>query len=254
MTAPVPVRPDRNERDRGRMYDEYFESRKPIELGHKLWRRFHRKMLAAASRIIPDFSKRTILELGPGLGIFAEEVRGKTAGYSAIEMNAGNAERLRAAGFDVVNATVPPFPDGPPAGVVWMSHVLEHARDFVEARTMVSEAARRLAPGGWLVVIAPDVLSWKEHFFEVDWTHGYPTSLGRVEQLLRDAGFEVAFARHHTAGFLNPVAMFFATNLLRALPFDALDALTRPFTGRRLFFSFMSMMGWRQIFVAGRKR
>jgi SAM-dependent methyltransferase len=243
-----------HEARRPEYYDEFFRERQPIAAGEVLLRRWNAKMLAIAEGIIPGLRDKRLVELGPGHGYLAQHAQQRGFRYSAIEMNAANAERLRAQGIEVTCAAVPPFPDGPPIDVLWMSHVLEHARDFVEARQIVGEATRRLAPGGHIVVIAPDVLSWGTGFYEVDWSHGYPTTLGRVEQLLRDAGHEIVFSRHHAAGNVHLPVVALASALSKLVPVGPLDAVARKLTGRRLFFSLVSMFGWRQIYVVGKKR
>ena len=234
-------------------YDEYFESRRPLAFGERLIRRWHGRMLAAAERVIPSLASKRILELGPGWGYLADHVRARGWQYAAVERNATNAEAMRARGFDVSCAAVPPFPAGAPADVVWMSHVIEHARDFVEAREIAGAAFRRLEPGGHVVVIAPDVLSWGAWFWEIDWSHGWPTSLGRIEQLLGDAGFRVVFARHTTAGVVSPVGSALLYGLFALVPFRLIDVLARALTGRRLALSFMSMFGWRHVYVIATK-
>jgi SAM-dependent methyltransferase len=235
-------------------YDEFFRERRPHAIGEALFRRWNAKMLAIAEGVIPELASKRIVEVGPGLGYFAEHAVARGFRYAAIEMNSANAERLRARGIEVTCAAVPPFPDGPAIDVLWLQHVLEHARDFVEAREMLEAGLRRLAPGGHVVVIAPDVLSWGPYFYEVDWSHGYPTTLGRVEQLLREVGLEVVFARHHAAGNIHAPIVALTSSLSQLVPFTPLDLVARKLTGRRLFFSLVSMFGWRQIYVVGKQR
>jgi hypothetical protein len=169
-------------------------------------------------------------------------------------MNAAQAERLRSSGFDVVTAALPPAPPGPPVATVWMSHVLEHARDPGEALAMVRAAASRLAPGGRLVVIGPDVAYWREQFHAIDWSHGYPTERRRVGQLLSEAGLEVEVSRGHVAGTSSRWLVPLLGALFALVPVRAADALFEAVTGRPLASSLMSVVGWRQLLVVGRAR
>jgi hypothetical protein len=167
-------------------------------------------------------------------------------------MNALQAAELRRQGFDVQAAAVPPLPPGPAVGVVWMSHMLEHAPTYRDARAIVAAAAERLAHGGHLVVIGPDVLSSRGGFWDSDWSHGFPTSLRRVAQLLGEAGLQVVAKRHHTLTVDGAWATVLS-GLLRLVPCRLLDAALERLTGRPLAYSFMTLLGWRQIFVVGRK-
>ncbi len=210
-------------------------------------------MLDRAEKVIPAMRGGALLELGPGLGTFGEICQSRGYSYSGVEMNEGQALRLRARGLEVIAGSIPPIPDGGPVQIIWMSHFLEHAATFLEARQMMEEAYRRLEEGGYVVIISPDCHSWKTHFYDVDWSHGYPTALKRTEQLLRETGFSIFYSRHHTATCFHPVGVFFLTGVFRLLPVNLLDGLVENFTGRPLVRAFMILLGWRQIFVVGRK-
>jgi SAM-dependent methyltransferase len=210
-------------------------------------------MLDQAEKVIPVARGCAILELGPGLGTFGEICKNRGYPYSGVEMNERQALKLKAQGLDVVSGSIPPIPDGKPVQIIWMSHFLEHAATFLEARQMVEGAYRRLEEGGYVVIISPDCYSWKNHFYDVDWSHGYPTTLKRTEQLLQEAGFTIFYSRHHTATFFHPFGVFLLGGVFRILPVKLLDVLAERFTGRPLVRAFMVLLGWRQIFVVGRK-
>ncbi len=236
-------------------YAEYYEQRRPIALGERLVAWWHRRMLRVVSRLAGGAGGLSpLLEVGAGWGHFAEACKEAGVSYAGVEMNAAQAARLRERGFDVVAATMPPAPPGPPVAAVWMSHVLEHARDPGEALAMVRAAASRLAPGGRLVVIGPDVAFWREHFFAIDWSHGYPTERRRVAQLLAEAGLDVEAAHGHVAGTASRWLVPVAGGLFALVPVRLADALLEAVTGRPLASSLMSVVGWRQLLVVGRKR
>jgi SAM-dependent methyltransferase len=239
--------------DRKAHYQEYFAGRQPSSFGVRVHRFWHSRMLDRAEKVIPGMRGWPLLELGPGLGTFGEICKSRGYSYSGVEMNECQALKLRAQGLDVVSGSIPPIPDGRPARIIWMSHFLEHAATFLEARQMVEEAYRRLEEGGYVIIISPDCHSWKNHFYDVDWSHGYPTALKRTEQLLQETGFAIFYSRHHTATFFHPIGVFFLTGVFRLLPVKLLDVLAENFTGRPLVRAFMVLLGWRQIFVVGRK-
>lgn len=234
-------------------YSEYFAARRPSSVGERIHRFWNRRMLTLAGRFIPGLASASILEVGPGLGFFAGVCRERKLRWRGVEMNHAQAQALQAQGFEVDAGAIPPFPPGPPVDVIWMSHVLEHAPGYRDAFAMVSAAKERLEPGGRLVVIGPDVLSWRGEFWNCDWTHGFPTSLRRVEQLFGEAGLRVETARHHTATVATRGVATLLGWILAAVPHNLLDALFTRLTGRTFAYAFMVLFGWRQILVVGRK-
>ncbi len=235
-------------------YSEYFATRQPLAAGERLIRLYHRVLFRLAARRIPGFRSQRVLEAGPGFGYFAEICRAEGMVYSGVEQNRRQAASLSAAGFDVAVAALPPFPAGKPADLIWLSHVLEHADGFNQARELLLAAGDRLEPRGRVVIVSPDIKSYKEEFWNTDWSHGYPTGLKRVGQLLNETGFEVEYATLLTAGFTNPLLVALCDFFFRWLPVGLLDAAAQRLTGRTLFFSFMTIFGWRQVFLIGRKK
>jgi len=239
--------------DRKAHYQEYFAGRQPSPFGLRVHRFWHSRMLDRAEKVIPGMRGWPLLELGPGLGTFGEICKSRGYSYSGVEMNESQALKLQAQGLDVVSGSIPPIPDGKPVRIIWMSHFLEHAATFLEARQMIEEVHRRLDPGGYAVVVSPDMIFWKERFYDVDWSHGYPTTRKRMEQLFLETGFEICYSGHHTAAVFKPLAVFVLTHFFRLIPVGLLDLFAEKIAGRPLFRAFMILLGWRQIFVVGKK-
>ena len=170
-------------------------------------------------------------------------------------MNKEQALDLSKLGYNITPATIPPIPPGPPAHVIWLSHVLEHAATYREAKEMLHACYDRLEPDGYVVIIAPDILHWKGEFWSVDWSHGFPTSLNRVEQLLHETKFTVHKSIHHTFTQTNPILAWGLSSLFRLLlPIYFLDFFSQKVFKRKLGQSFMGVFGLRQIFIIGRKQ
>jgi SAM-dependent methyltransferase len=239
--------------DRSAEYAEYYESRVPTGFGRKVLGLWHRRMHDVVSALLGGFGKRLVLEVGAGWGFFGNACRLRGVAYRGLEMNATQAERLRKDGLQVDAGAIPPFPAGVSADVIWLSHVLEHASGYPQAIEMMRACLQTLTPGGHVVVIGPDLLSWRESFWDVDWSHGFPTTAQRVEQLLRDVGFVEVVRRHHTATFTQPAVAWVLAALFSLVPYRLFDAVLERLTGRTFCQSFMAVFGWRQILVIGRK-
>jgi hypothetical protein len=235
-------------------YDEYFTTRKPSKGGMRALAFWHTRMLSIAKRVIPDLARKTFLEIGSGHGLFAVACQRSQINYYGLEMNEDQAKALTLQGHNVLAMTVPPIPQGDPVQVIWMCHMLEHAGSYAEAKTIIQACYDRLDPQGYVVIIAPDIHHWREEFWSVDWSHGFPTSLNRVEQLLNETGFKISRSMHHTFTVTNPLAAWILSWSFRILlPLNFLDFWFKKLTGRQFAHAFMSVFGWRQIYVVGCK-
>jgi 2-polyprenyl-3-methyl-5-hydroxy-6-metoxy-1,4-benzoquinol methylase len=159
----------------------------------------HRAILAR----VPSGS--TVLELGPASGYMTEVLAGKACTVDAIELNPTDAAKAARHCRKLVTGSVE---DGAtwselsgPYDVVIAADVLEHLRDPEGA---LAEIARRLRPGGDLLVSLPNVAYWKMRVdlllgrFEytdtglLDRTHLRFFTLRTAEELFSRSGFRVA--------------------------------------------------------------
>ena len=133
-----------------------------------------------------------MLEIGPGHGSLAALAIEAGWRYSAVEPSPALAQRLRDAGIEVVQAMTPPIP-APDSScrVLYADQVLEHMSGIDAARQLVAEAGRVIEPGGVLFLVVPDYLKERGFFWDIDYTHNFPTTERRVRQLLHDGGFEI---------------------------------------------------------------
>lgn len=132
----------------------------------------------------------SLLEIGPGLGFFAEQCRQDRLDYTALEANGKMAADLAARGFQVYNRFVPPVDVEGRFDAIFMSHVFEHMKDRDQAEALVESCKEHLSPRGLVVIVSPDVLTVKEDFFQ-DYTHNYPTCLPRLRGLFVDHDLEI---------------------------------------------------------------
>ena len=157
---------------------------------------------AFLSRHLPGGRNVDILEIGPGHGEFA--VRVMAAGYcnyDVVEPNPTLRAKLEALG--VRNAKSYLIPDLSEADesydAIIMCDVFEHLNDVREAHRFVSEAKRVLRKGGILFILSPDLMDWKEDFYNCDFSHSNPTTVRRTHEMfineeLATAGFQYAYS------------------------------------------------------------
>ncbi|MEN9935472.1 MAG: hypothetical protein RLZZ387_2051 [Chloroflexota bacterium] len=172
----------------------------------------------AAEHTVP---LRTVVEIGPGRGVLTEAAQRRGLCYTALDANHGLLRELGAE--RTVHAVAPhlPFRDGVADAVV-ASHVLEHMPGIAEATGLVAEMARIVRPGGTLVVTTPDLLWYGGYFWDCDYSHNFPTSARRLQQLFLDQGLEVArleYVYNHLTG----VAGALAGHAARLVPYGPPD-------------------------------
>jgi hypothetical protein len=122
--------------------------------------------------VVDHFAKgRRLLEIGPGYGTFA--FGAKQAGYrvNVIEMDERCCTFLR----DVVDVGVTrsdaphqAIQSLPPHDVIALWHVIEH---LPKVPAMIEAAAKNLAPGGILLIGAPNPKAWQFEVMGRRWPH-----------------------------------------------------------------------------------
>ena len=234
------------------MYDEYYESREVSDRGRGFLQWWHSRLLNHIFSVAGKPS--SLLEVGAGWGFIGDAASQAGVEYHGIELSERQTGRLRETGLDVVQARVPPYPDGPPVDMIYAAHLIEHFPTWSDAENFVAASRDRLEPGGYLVIIAPDILSWRGRFWDVDWSHGYPTTLRRVRQLMEESGMEIPYAAYAGGGRFGTWAPTIASFAASLVPLAFGEWLTQTILGRPYWYSFMGTLGWRQVVLVGRKR
>lgn len=174
-----------------------------------------------------------LYEVGPGAGVFAQEWTRQGGRYTALEGSPKLAEQLRAAGLTIVEGLAPPLPaESGSADVVYAAHVLEHMHHAGLAIAFVNEMRRVLRPGGLVCLKVPDMLAQGKYFWAVDYTHSYPTTTRRVEQLLHNGGFNVC-QRLIMSGSHSGIFAVLLAWVARLIPFRPLVSTVLPLTNLR---------------------
>lgn len=153
-----------------------------------------RQRALAEWRLIGRFRPRidSVLEIGPGHGVFAAIVRAHRADYVAVESNRRIAASVAGQAHQVCLAFAPPLPfESLQFDLVYASHVIEHMPSPATALAFVQEAQRVLRPGGLLALAAPDLIAFGDTFWDADYTHNFPVTARRMRQLLSDAQLDL---------------------------------------------------------------
>jgi len=236
------------------LYSDYIR-REPHPRNAVFIKKWHGKLLNLALQQTQSPPKN-VLEIGPGHGYFAEHCRDKGLSYEFCDTSSAVLEKMSALGFEGHLGLLHELTLSPGQfDLIWMSHVLEHSPTWLAAREMVDAAQQLLAPNGALVIVSPDILSWRHEFWNVDWSHGYPTSVRNVVQMCSDVGFQEVTAFHHRNGSKNLLvrAVF---SLISWVPHRFIDRVLTPSrykVGDGFTYSWKAVFGWRQIFVMARK-
>jgi SAM-dependent methyltransferase len=144
-----------------------------------------------------------VVEIGPGRGAFMRACLERGLSYMAVDANLGflrNLESDRA-----VHAFVPPLPlRDTVCDVAVATHVIEHAAGLPQAQALLSEMIRIVRPGGYVAITAPDLLWYRNYFWDCDYSHNFPTSSRRLQQMFFDQKLEVVcleYVYNHLTGW-----------------------------------------------------
>jgi SAM-dependent methyltransferase len=144
------------------------------------------------------------LEIGVGIGLFAKACRERGWEYLGVDRNDLFLSQLGAQ-FEVVKGELPPLPGSVPLesfDVAYSFFVVEHLADGEVAFQFVHELARALRPGGLMVLGVPDALSLGMEFWNLDYTHKYPTADRNVSQVLLENQLHIEkIVRYRGPGF-----------------------------------------------------
>jgi 2-polyprenyl-3-methyl-5-hydroxy-6-metoxy-1,4-benzoquinol methylase len=109
----------------------------------------------AAEGLLPERAVGKVLELGGGTGAFSQRLRDRGYEVAFADLSESNLQRASAAGFEVhgLDLNFPlPFEDATFEGVT-MLEIIEH---IVAAEQLLSEVARVLKPGGFVILSTPN--------------------------------------------------------------------------------------------------
>ena len=236
----------------GELYSDYMQ-REPHPRNAVFIKRWHGKLLKLAIRDLQQ-TPRSVLEIGPGHGYFAEHCRDSGFTYDFCDTSPAVFSKMNELGFQGQLGMIQDVaPNLGRFDMIWMSHVLEHSLSWLAAREMVATCRDLLNDNGVIVVVGPDALSWRREFWNVDWSHGYPTTVRNVCQLFSDVGLKNVRGFHHRNASNRTLAKA-CFMVLTLIPHRFVDLFLTPERhkiGDGLTYSWKAVFGWRQILVVG---
>lgn len=170
----------------------FFQGR--CKIGERFFRRQHTKEWAALrfGRCAPYLSQaKSILEIGSGSGLFLDQVRRNfpTIRTSGIEPDCKMVKYSREVlGLDVHQGFFQSYKSDSRFDVITLFHVIEHLFDLAGLFEFVRG---HLAPGGLLIMEAPNVDGKWKTIYMIQLSHLHIFSPRTIKNLFAKTGFEV---------------------------------------------------------------
>ena len=230
-------------------YDE-FVSRTDWRPGQILAKWSARRILKIAiTKTQLDLTSTQMLEIGVGRGWLAYEARKfGIKSFVGIEPNRALASICRAnvPDVEVLEVSLPAIPDrlNESMDLVIACHVIEHAPNGYEARAWLSSIVGSVKKGGFVVVVCPDVRDFKHYFWDIDWSHSFPTTTSNLVQIFEDLECEIVLARQFRLGSVNSVVTSFGFFVNAIIPTRMIDFLGTVIFNKRLGRGLKAAMFW----------
>jgi 2-polyprenyl-3-methyl-5-hydroxy-6-metoxy-1,4-benzoquinol methylase len=214
-------------------------------------------------KFLLDAKGCTVLEIGTGVGRIAEQIVRRGHSYVGVEPTASLREeaktRLSTRGLigEIIDDALPELSrlqDRTFTHALAL-HVLEHAENSNSAAAWLSSIAARIRPGGQILIVCPNFLDLRGHFFDVDWTHQWVSTTSRIAMLGEELDLKVIRETDLRGTIQNPIAKLPLGVISRLIPTEFLNWVFRRFFGLRNFGSgIQSAIFWRMSWVVFQKR
>lgn len=188
-------------------YFDHFAGGKGTAIGDWLTRHAIERQYRFLSAHLPAERAPEVLEIGPGHGEFADRLlAGGYSNYDIVEPNESMRTKLAARVRRTKSYLIPRLEEADASyDAILVCDVFEHLNDAREAQAFVGEARRVLRPGGILFILSPDLMDWKEDFYNCDFSHSNPTTVRRTHEMFINADLDTVAYEYSYSGFTGPV-------------------------------------------------
>ncbi len=165
----------------------------------KILLNFNHRIVEYIVRNLNLKNKKTIevLELGVGKGYFAkgcfaynQKNNGAKINYSAFDRNKDMLENLAKYNKDIktYRGELPNLNISPKKkfDVVYCAFVVEHLKNGLEVYEVINNIKKVLSDDGLIIFFTPNALSQGYEFYNIDYTHQYPTTARNVTMAFND--------------------------------------------------------------------
>ena len=129
-----------------------------------------------------------LLEIGPGKGYFKCACDKKKIDYYALDRNRLILDQLSLSSDHAFIGEVPAclYSIKQHFDIIVCAFVAEHLRSGAEVYDFVKSLKNLCNEGGMIVLLTPDALKQKFEFWNIDYTHIYPTTRRNIYQVFLD--------------------------------------------------------------------
>lgn len=174
-------------------YDIFYENQQPGFASELLVNNANRLLKWLYKKY--EFDKKeqvNILEIGPGKGYFHAAVkRGKFGDYYAMDRNYKMLEALGIEKERCIEATLPAIPIEKKFDIIFLGYVIEHLDNGIQLYASLENLKQHLSAEGVIVLQFPDCMKLGMEFYNIDYTHTFPTTKRNVNQAVLDCGMYV---------------------------------------------------------------
>lgn len=251
------------------MYDSHL-SRISNRPGEKLQILLARKLLIkflnlTKNNLSGNSKPLELLEIGSGSGRMLPIVVNMGLKYTAVEPTkimrcelekVAERSNIQKQQYKVINNSLPNLRQVSSSkfDLTIALHVIEHAPNPYIAREWLEEMQRILTVGGYVFLVTPYFPDYRWRFYDVDWSHSFPTTVNNLREILTDLNFQIIEATTVRGWSSNKMYSGIVGLVLRLIPVAPLDFMAKVFFKEELLFSgFSSGYLRRNTFLVARK-
>lgn len=133
--------------------------------------------------------KISLLEIGPGKGYLHDAIckqGSKTVEYYAFDRNEAILKNLNISSDHLILGSLPDINIDRKFDIIFAGYVIEHLKNGLELFETISKLKSCLSDNGILILEFPDCMKMGMEFYNIDYTHAFPTTKRNVNQAIID--------------------------------------------------------------------